>query len=73
MTSTVKVTPTNNYNKPFGIQEGNVYEAIKVVTSHKEDVLDRYGVAVVETVEYQTISYTVNDMNYDESDFEEVK
>lgn len=66
---TVKVKALNNYNKPFGIEKGNVYEAIKVETKITvESASKNYNDHI-----FTAVSYTINGLNHPADDFEEIK
>lgn len=61
-----KVMPVNNYNAPFGIVMGNVYEAVREMSAHTVPMNEW------EEVTYIDVTYRINGVQYMGDDFEEV-
>lgn len=60
------VKATNNFNKSFGIEKGNIYQAVKNETVYQIKI-DEWT-----TEDYTDVTYTINGMNFQSDDFVEV-
>lgn len=68
-TNEVKAIALNDYNKPFGIVSGKVFNATEVIAQYSRE--DNIGGKIVVSI-FNDVSYTINGINYPGSDFSKI-